>query len=80
MPNKRSKEKSILDKFTEMMKGLADNASHTLKSEEPARTREAARKSKRARSKAAVSKSATNTSHRSAKRGGAKKAARKRGR
>jgi hypothetical protein len=32
-----AKEKSILDKFTDTMKGLADSASQALKSEEPAR-------------------------------------------
>ena len=37
-----AKEKSILDKFTEAMKGLADSASQALKSEEPARVDETA--------------------------------------
>lgn len=32
-----AKRKSILDKFTDTMKGLADSASQALKSEEPAR-------------------------------------------
>ena len=32
-----AKQKSILDKFTDTMKGLADSASQALKSEEPAR-------------------------------------------
>lgn len=32
-----AKEKSILDKFTETMKGLADSASQALKADEPAR-------------------------------------------
>jgi hypothetical protein len=34
--NKSTKDKSILDKFTETMKGLADSASQALKAEEPA--------------------------------------------
>jgi hypothetical protein len=37
-----AKEKSILDKFTDTMKGLADSASQALKSEEPARVDESA--------------------------------------
>jgi hypothetical protein len=37
-----AKEKSILDKFTETMKGLADSASQALKTEEPARVDETA--------------------------------------
>lgn len=37
-----AKEKSILDKFTETMKGLADSASQALKMEEPARVDETA--------------------------------------
>ena len=32
-----AKQKSILDKFTDTMKGLADSASRALRSEEPAR-------------------------------------------
>jgi len=32
-----AKQKSILDKFTDTMKGLADSASQALRSEEPAR-------------------------------------------
>ena len=32
------KDKSILEKFTETMKGLADSASEALKSEEPPKT------------------------------------------
>jgi hypothetical protein len=32
-----AKQKSMLDKFTDTMKGLADSASQALKSEEPAR-------------------------------------------
>jgi len=39
---KKSAEKSILDKFTETMKGLADGASQALKAEEPARVDETA--------------------------------------
>lgn len=37
-----AKQKSILDKFTDTMKGLADSASQALKSEEPARVDESA--------------------------------------
>ncbi len=37
-----AKEKSILDKFTETMKGLADSASQALKADEPARVDETA--------------------------------------
>ena len=37
-----AKRKSILDKFTDTMKGLADSASQALKSEEPARVDESA--------------------------------------
>ena len=37
-----AKEKSILDKFTETMKGLADSASQALKAEEPAHVDETA--------------------------------------
>lgn len=37
-----AKEKSILDKFTETMKDLADSASQALKTEEPARVDETA--------------------------------------
>jgi hypothetical protein len=37
MAKGKSKEKSILDKFTDTMKGLADSASQALKSEQPAR-------------------------------------------
>lgn len=37
-----AKEKSILDKFTETMKGLADSASQALKTEEPARVEKTA--------------------------------------
>jgi len=37
-----AKEKSILDKFADTMKGLADSASQALKSEEPARVDESA--------------------------------------
>ena len=36
-----AKHKSILDKFTETMRGLADSASQALKSEEPAGVDEA---------------------------------------
>jgi hypothetical protein len=36
MAKGKSKEKSILDKFTDTMKGLADNASQALKREKPA--------------------------------------------
>jgi hypothetical protein len=42
MAKGKSKEKSILDKFTDTMKGLADSASQALKSEEPARLDESA--------------------------------------
>ncbi|MBV9462395.1 MAG: hypothetical protein JO141_33460, partial [Bradyrhizobium sp.] len=42
MAQGKSKEKSILDKFTDTMKGLADTASQALKSEEPARVDESA--------------------------------------
>jgi hypothetical protein len=42
MAHGKSKEKSILDKFTDTMKGLADSASQALKSEEPARVDETA--------------------------------------
>ena len=37
-----AKQKSMLDKFTDTMKGLADSASQALKSEEPARVDESA--------------------------------------
>ena len=37
-----AKRKSILDKFTDTMKGLADSASRALKGEEPARVDESA--------------------------------------
>src|SRR5690242_17644864 len=37
-----AKEKSILDKFTDTMKGLADSASQALKGAEPARLDESA--------------------------------------
>ena len=37
-----AKQKSILDKFSDTMKGLADSASQVLKSEEPARVDESA--------------------------------------
>lgn len=42
MAQGKPKEKSILDKFTDTMKGLADSASQALKSEEPARVDETA--------------------------------------
>ena len=42
MAKGKSKEKSILDKFTDTMKGLADSRSQALKSEEPARVDESA--------------------------------------
>jgi hypothetical protein len=42
MAQEKAKEKSILDKFTETMKGLADSASQALKSEEPPRVDAAA--------------------------------------
>ncbi len=42
MAKGKSKEKSILDKFTDTMKGLADSASQALKSEEPVRLDESA--------------------------------------
>jgi hypothetical protein len=42
MAKGKSKEKSILDKFTDTMKGLAESASQALKSEEPARVEESA--------------------------------------
>ena len=42
MAQGKPKEKSILDKFTDTMKGLADSASQALKSEEPARMDESA--------------------------------------
>lgn len=42
MAQGKPKEKSILDKFTDTMKGLADSASQALKSEEPARVDESA--------------------------------------
>lgn len=42
MAKEKSKEKSILDKFTETMKGLADSASQALKADEPARVGETA--------------------------------------
>ncbi len=42
MAKEKSKEKSILDKFTETMKGLADSASQALKADEPARVDETA--------------------------------------
>jgi hypothetical protein len=42
MAKQKSNQKSILDKFTDTMKGLADSASQALKGEEPARVDETA--------------------------------------